>query len=220
MEFENSEQKDIWEKAHFMLEQNKEYRAIELFKQLAEDGYWGGAYMMGHIFQQRGMRLTEGDASFYQNHVKSAEWFNKALDLESSYLAHYALSQYYYYGRGGSVNLHSAKMHLDECLKCPSFRPFETPLVHVMRAELYFEGIGEPINLEKAKLMYQKAIENDIVAGYVGLSKIEKCNKRHFSAIQFKFKALTKSIKIILTNDNKFKLAGIGGKWGNVFLSN
>ncbi len=207
--------KNLWDKANEFFEQGEDEKAIRLFTKISEAGDWSGSYMLGYIYQTRGMNQRDSRELRVANHKKSLKWFEKAVDQQDQYLAHYGIAKYYYYGLGGVVDYEKAYSHLIKSVSDESFDGDQLTLAYVMLGELLWRGNGCKRDISLSREYFLTAVSLGYPAGLVGLKRIAKYEKKYISAFIFYIRSIILSIKLYASNREHPNLAGVGGRWGD-----
>ena len=216
MTFKNNE--IIWNEANQLLKQGKDDLAIKLFTNISNSGDWSGSYMLGYIYQERGMKQDSQSDICIATHKKSLKWFERSLTQHEQYLASYGIAKYYYYGLGGEINHKKALDYLLKSISSESFDENQVPLAYAMMGELLWHGKGCAKDLMKSKEFFYKAVSLEYPAGYVGLMRVAVYENKYLSVFALYIKGIILSLKLYFSDSNHPQLAGIGRKWGNVRL--
>jgi len=208
----------MWEEANRLLEQGKDEQAIKLFTNISNSGDWAGSYMLGHIYQQRGIKQELLSDTCIANHKRSLKWYEKSLSQHEQYLATYGIAKYYYYGFGGEKDYTKAFNYLSESISSESFDENKVPLSYTMLGELLWQGKGCEKDLIISKEYFSKAVSLGYPAGYVGLLRVALYENEYFKAFFMYIKGIFLGLKLYFVDSNHPQLAGIGGKWGDIRL--
>lgn len=222
----NEEEKEnLWNQVLNALDSNDEDRVISLSEKLSDAGDWRGSNTLGYVFEVKARRVSEearrqGRENFIdrESFISAAHWYTRALSQGGRYAPHRGLATYYYYGLGGKYDFKVAYEHLKYCIEHVSTVTQSPALVQnfataqIMMAELLFLGLGAPKDVNTARKLFSSAAEAGYPAALIGLSRIEKAEKRFIRSILYLFRAVRMAVKLIIENKDHPLLAGTGGK--------
>jgi TPR repeat protein len=211
---------NLWNQANAELNKGNEAIALQLFKRLSSIGDWSGSFMLGRIYQTRGLNEEYLNDISIANHKKALYWFEKSLAQNEQYFSHYAIAQYYYFGWGGKADYTLAYEHLIQCVSDDLFdvednELKEGPFIYIMLGELLRLGKGCEKDVEKSKKYFKKVASLGYPVGFLGLKMLAKQEKKYFMAFIYYFLGIAVGLKVIFGSGDKDKLSGVSKEPGD-----
>jgi TPR repeat protein len=184
-----------WRQATAALNSNKEAEAVDLLRDLAEQGDWNASTALGAIYESRG----PADPS---NYTRAAHWYSQALVRGQSLDAHRGLARYYFYGLDGIKDWDLARIHLEQAA------PEGDPQAATLLANLCHRSPKKPDDIQKAKQLYAVAANAGYPFAMRELSTIFLSEYRWIKAIRFRCAAIVQLFRLRMINEADARLLG------------